>query len=298
MPWYFYAAAAPTLYSITNFVDKFLIEKKIKDPMAITALSGLVSGVLGILFGIFSGFKFIGLIQTVLLLLAGVLLVFYLLPYYKALKLEDTSRVVPLFQFIPVFTLILSTVFLKESLSLKQAFGLILVVIAGFILSAEKIEGKIFRPRRALWFMLLSGLMYGCVGILFRFVVRQSNYWTTLSYTYMGTGLGTILLLLLPKIRQSIKSQVQQIKSSLVLINVNNGIAIMADMSSAYAISLATVPLVSIIGGLQPLIVLILGLILSVWFPQIIKEDIRKMVVTHKLISILIIFSGLYLVYF
>lgn len=298
MPWYLYAAVTPVLYSVTNFVDKFLIEKKIKDPIAITALSGLVSGALGILLGIFTGFKYLGLTQTALLLIAGLLLIFYLLPYYKALKLEDTSRVVPLFQFIPVFTLILSTIFLKESLSPKQTIGLLLVVSAGFILSAEKIEGKIFRPRKALWFMLLSGLMYGCVGILFRYVVRESDYWTTLSWNYIGTGLGAILLLLLPKIRLSIKSQVREIKSSLVIINANNGIAILADMSGAYAISLATVPLVNIIGGIQPLVVLILGLILSVWFPQIIKEDIRKVVVAHKLISILLIFSGLYLVYF
>lgn len=298
MPWYFFAAVPPVLFSVTNFIDKFLIEKKIKDPIAITVLSGFVSGVLGILFGILSGFEYPGLIEISLLLLAGILLIFYLLPYYKALKLEDASRVVPLFQFIPVFTLILSSIFLKETLLPKQTIGLILVVMAGFILSAEKIERKMFKPRKSLWFMLLASLMYGSVGIIFRFVVRQSDYWTTLSYNYIGTGLGALLLVALPKVRNSIRLQAKNIKSSLSLINLNNGFAILADMSGAYAISLATVPLVSIVGGVQPLVVLIYGLILSVWFPQIIKEDIRKTVVAHKIISILIIFAGLYLVYF
>jgi drug/metabolite transporter (DMT)-like permease len=197
-----------------------------------------------------------------------------LIPYYKALKLDDVSRVAPLFQFIPVFTLILSTIFLKETLSLRQTVGLILVVAAGLLLSAEKIEGKFFRPRKAMWLMILSSFMYSCVLILFRFVVREAGYWTTLSWQYMGIGIGAIFLLFLARIRNSIKSQAGQLKSSLPLISANNGIAIVADMSGSYAISLVSVPLVNII-----------------------KEDIRKSTIIQKVASIFVIFVGLFLVY-
>jgi len=298
MPWYLYAAVTPTLYSFTNFVDKFLLEKKVKDPIAISTLAGLASGILGIIFGLFSGFKFLGLSQTAVLIFAGVLLIFYLIPYFEAMKIEDTSRVVPLFQFIPVFTLILSSIILKENLTLKQIIGLFSVVFAGILLSAQKLEGKIFKPRKALWFMLLASLMYGSVGILFRFVVREANFWNTLTYEYIGTGLGALLLLLIPKVRHNLQGQKEQIKSSFGIITGNNCLAIVAQISESYAVSLAAVPLVNLIGSVQPLLVLVEGLVLSIWFPKIIKEDIRKSIVAQKLVSIIIIFFGLYLVYF
>lgn len=119
MPWYIFAAATPFFYSISVFIDKYLIEKRIKDPLALTALFALSSGILGIIIGIIVGFRNIGLFQTSLIMFGGMLLSFYLLPYYKAMQIEDASTVIPLFQFVPVITLILSAVFLKEILTIK-----------------------------------------------------------------------------------------------------------------------------------------------------------------------------------
>lgn len=229
---------------------------------------------------------------------AGALLTFYLLPYFEAMKIEDASRIVPLFQFIPVFTLILSSLILKETLTSKQIIGLFLVVIAGFSLSSERIEGKMFKPRKSLWFMLLASLMYGLVGILFRFVVREASFWTVLSYEYIGSGIGGILLFLLPKVRKSVSTDMQQIRSSSGIITFNNGIAVLAQVSESYAVSLAAVPLVTLIGSIQPLLSLGEGIILTKKFPSLIKEDISKTVITRKLASIILIFCGLYLVYF
>ena len=298
MPWYLFAAATPTLYSFTNFIDKFLIEKKIKDPIAITALACIASGFIGILVGIVTGFTNLGIGQIGILIFAGILLTFYLIPYFEAMKTEDASTVVPLFQFIPIFTLILSTIILKESLAVKQIFGLLLVVGAGLFISADKIRGKIFRPRKSLYFMLLASFMYGLVGILFRFVVKESDFWTTLSYEYIGSGVGGILLFLIPKVRNNLRNQIGAIKSSAGIITVNNGVAIAAQMSESYALSLAPVPLVNIIGSIQPAISLIEGIILTKKFPHLIQEDISKSVLNQKFISIIFIFIGLYLVYF
>jgi len=298
MPWYIFAVATPTFYSLSNFIDKFLLEKKIKNPILMTAISGIASSFIGVLIGLVTGFKNIGINQTILIIFAGILLIFYLLPYFEALKIEDASRIVPLFQFIPVFTLILSSVFLKETLTNRQIIGLVLVVVSGILLSVKKIEGGILKPRKSLWFMLLASLMYGAVGILFRLVVKDVDFWTALSYEYMGIGVGGAMLFLLPGIRKRFKKDIKPIKDSSGVIILNNGLAIVAQVSESYAISLVAVPLVNIIGSIQPLITLVEGILLTLWFPHLIKEDIRKLVVIHKLISILLIFIGLYLVYF
>lgn len=55
--------------------------------------------------------------------------------YYMLLKQAHVSRVFPfLFCAAPLVTLILGAVFLKEPLTLKQAFGAVLVIGGGFLL--------------------------------------------------------------------------------------------------------------------------------------------------------------------
>jgi len=98
--------------------------------------------------------------------------------------------------------------------------------------------------------MLLSGFMYGLVGILFRFVVKESSFWTTLSYEYIGSGIGGMLLFLLPKVRKSLSADLRQVKASAGIITVNNGIAVLAGMSESFAVSLAAVPLVNLLGSI------------------------------------------------
>jgi len=298
MPWYIFALAVPVLYSVTNFLDKFLIDKKLKNPMVMTAVSGIASGILGIAIGLVTGFKFIGFLQIFLIMFAGIILIFYLIPYYQAMKIEDPSRVVPLFGFIPVFTLVLSAIFLKEVLTAKQMVGLLVVVIAGILISAKKVEGKLFSPRKSLWFMLLASLMYGSVGIIFRFAVKDASFWTLVSYEYIGTGIGGLLLLIYKPIRIGILEEKAALKNAAGLITINNTLSILAQMSEAFAVTLIAVPLVNIVEGVQPLIVLVEGILITTWFPKLVKEDISRETITQKLVSIILIFTGLYLVYF
>ncbi|MEO6508590.1 MAG: hypothetical protein ABIO02_01430, partial [Patescibacteria group bacterium] len=64
-----------------------------------------------------------------------------------------------------------------------------------------------------------------------------------------------------------------------------------------FAISLISVGLVSILAGLQPVFVLIYGVILSLWFPKILKEVISKKIVLRKAFSIVVMLVGLILIF-
>lgn len=298
MPWYFFAFLTPTLFGISNFIDKYVVEKKVRDPWVIVAVTSILAGVLGFILIFILGFPDVGILQTILLIGSGILLVFYLIPYYSALKMDDASRVVPLFQFIPVFSLVLSAVFLKESLNLRQTAGLLVVVFGGLFLSLERVSGKIFAPRKSLWFMLLSGFMYGTVAILFRFVSKDVNFWTSLAYEFMGSGLGGLLLFIFPNVRKNFSSQIQALKSILGLEIINNVLAILAQTSEVYAVTLIAVPFVNVVGGIQPILLLVFGIILSKWFPGVVSEDISRRTIMHKVLAAAVIFMGLYLVYF
>ena len=64
-----------------------------------------------------------------------------------------------------------------------------------------------------------------------------------------------------------------------------------------FAISLISVGMVSILAGFQSFFVLLYGVILSVWFPHIIKEVINKKVMAQKIISIVLMSLGLYFIF-
>lgn len=221
MSWFIFALIPPFFFSVSVFIDKYLIEKRIKNPIALSALMGLTSGIVGIVIGVITGFRFIGFMNTGLILFGGMLLLFYLVPYFEAMKTDDASRVIPLFGFMPVMTLILSAFFLKEVLTPIQILGLFIVVIAAFSISLEKIEGKIFRPRKSLYFMFLSSLLYGSIGIIFRFIVKGVPYWTTISYEFMGAGLAGLLFLCVPSIRAGIRKDKKGIQSSIGIIGID-----------------------------------------------------------------------------
>ena len=105
------------------------------------------------------------------------------------------------------------------------------------------------------------------------------------------------MLLFVPKIREQIVRQFQMIKKSAGILVANDGLNITAEVTESFALTLATVPMVNIVGATQPFMTLALGLILTIWFPRIIKEDIGKTAIVHKLISITFMFVGLYLVF-
>jgi drug/metabolite transporter (DMT)-like permease len=187
---------------------------------------------------------------------------------------------------------------LKEVLSARQVLGLAMVVVAGICISLKKIEGSIFFPRKSLWLMLLSSLMYGSIAVLFRFVSRDSNFWADVSYQYIGTGLGGVLLMLFPRVRHGFTIRLIEIKKSIRVITMSHTLGLLAQLSESLAVTMVAVPLVHIIWSIQPVIVFILGTALTVWFPHIIKEDIKRAVVAHKLVSVALMFCGLFLVYF
>ena len=297
MTWLAYALATPVLYCVAVFIDKIVLGKKISDPLIMTLLSGAIMGLMGISFALFFGLKDIGFIQTLALIASGVLALFYILPYFYALRLDDASRIVPLFQLSPLYVLIFSSLFLHEVLSGKQLIGFFLILAGSFLISAQKLESGFFKLRPAFWYMALAGLMYAGVGLLFRYVVREESFWTTATYQFMGSGLATFPLILFLHSRGSLSRHIGDHKPVFILITFSNLLAALALLSQSFALSLASTPLVYIVAGIQPFIMLLFTFISTLWIPHVLREDTSRLTVFNKLFSIFLIFSGLYFIY-
>src|SRR3989344_5308950 len=102
-----FAILSAAIFGVTNYVDKFLLEKHNISPAVITIYSGMFALIAGLIILLIKGFYPIDLKTLLILLTSGFLTAIYLLPYYKALTFDETSLVIPLLQTYPVFVLIL-----------------------------------------------------------------------------------------------------------------------------------------------------------------------------------------------
>ena len=84
---------------------------------------------------------------------------------------------------------------------------------------------------------------------------------------------------------------------TVLLIGGSNIILFATNLLISYALFLAPAALVSVIGSTQSGFLILEGLILSLWFPNIIKEDIRFYTIFIKILSVAIMVAGIYYIY-
>jgi len=143
MSWFLIALIPPAIWSATNHFDKYLISKYFKGGgvgalMMFSSIIGVF--ILAIIAVIHPEVLNYPAAKGVFIALNGFVYLLATLPCLCALKKDETSIAVPLFQLIPVFTYFLAWLILGETLSLSQLLGGVLVILGAVIISLELSE--------------------------------------------------------------------------------------------------------------------------------------------------------------
>src|SRR5438132_8589048 len=96
MSWILLSVLAAFVWALCNVTDKYLFSKSIKDPVLGIILFGLVGIVFSAIVFLTKGFGQISLNNILIALLNGLIYLLASLCYYRALQLEEVSRVIPL----------------------------------------------------------------------------------------------------------------------------------------------------------------------------------------------------------
>jgi transporter family protein len=297
MNWFLIALSSTVLWSSTNFIDKYLVSKYFQKRgivvlMIFSALIGAV--LLPVILVISHGQVFDLPLRDIFILLAsGIVYVFAVLPYFFALRGEDTSLVAPFFQSIPVFSYFLGLIFLGEQLASLQIIASLLIILGAVGLSVNFSGNKNVFRWKIFSLMMLSSFLYSLNMFLFKFMERDSNFWTTSFWEYAGFSLAALAMLAIGRYRRDFFNA---FKANGVGVNaVNETINIIAKMLFNFASLLAPLALVWTVNGGQPLVVLIFGIILTIFWPKAFQEDITKKNLLKKVTFIILIFIGGYL---
>jgi drug/metabolite transporter (DMT)-like permease len=228
--------------------------------------------------------------------------------YCKLMKIGEASRVVPILYLNVFFTALLAFFFFGEVFTIPKYLGMLALVVGAILLSYKKqlkskkkglsiIKNLFIIP--ILIPLILTCFLFASVNIIDKYILFSVNYWVLLVWSVIGEITVTLFMLLNKKIRKNFVASVNVLKTkkkSFGVVLANEVFGFLAIIISLIAISLGPVSLVTALFTIQPLFVFILTIVLSLFMPKILKEEINKSTLSLKLFSILLMIFGTWLV--
>jgi len=298
--WLLLAFCGPVSWAVSTHIDKYLVDRYFRDSdtavlMLFTALAGvaLLPPIWWIEPAIFNP----TLASIAVMTVSGILYMGAMLFYLRAIQSEEASVVAPLFQASTLFTFLLGYLFLHERLGAIQLLGGGLIVAGALGLS---FQGG-FRMRgfklRLILLMLAATFVLALSTVLFKFFAVRDDFWTTTFWTFVGEGLFGIALLARGSYRRQFVTLFRRNPGAVAGINAANElINLGAGLAVRYAALLAPVALVSAISSTTTFFVFATGILLTLFFPKLGREDISAGNLTRKALGAILIAAGVLLI--
>lgn len=295
--------SASLMWATTNHIDKYISHKFIGESniRGLLVFSSLVAGGILLPFTIITknidySIDYLPLIVTIL---SSITYLFGIYFYLKALEKNDTSIVVSMFQLIPVFSFILGFIFLKETLSIKQLFGCLIIILSAFAITIDEKHKNNDNKKYALLMMILSSFLSAIYFILFNFAVKHSDYDTVSFFYQIGLLFSGIVLIFIKKYRIPFLRMIKNGRARIFLLNTTNeAINLFANLFVNYANTIIPIALSTTLNGFQPAFVFLIGFIGEKTAPKIFYENISKSTIIQKSICIILGVIGLYIISF
>jgi uncharacterized membrane protein len=295
MSWIFLVLLSSAIWASTNFIDKYLIEKYFTNKVGVLIVfSGLIGFFVAPIFLFLEPTAiFINPFFIFIIILNSFLLILYLFPYFKALEFEDTSIVAARFQLIPVVSIILGFFILGEILSLIQIFAAIIIIFSSIGISANFDKNALFNLK-TFFLMLLASFMIALNSVIFKLFSIDFGFFAIAFWQYVGFGIFAIFLLLfVKKYRIDFFFVLKKSGKRIISINAFNEIInVFAQIIFWSTFVLAPIGLIWLFNGFQPFFILIIGILLTIFFPKIIKENISRQMLFKKILFIFLLFVG------
>lgn len=301
MTWFLLALVAPFLYTLTNYIDKILLEKYFKEGGVGTLI--LVSAFLSILAlpliliadpTVFTVGKFNILVLIGVGLLDLLILWFYLL----ALKGDEPTIIIVFYQLVPVLALVLGFIFLGEVLTKVQLIAMGVIIFGTTLVSFEIDDENNFKLRKRT-ILLMSGAAFAWAleSVLFKVVAIEENVWRSLFWEHVALVLvGLIIFSFVKSYREQFLLALRLNSAAIISLNVTNEALYMTgNIVVAFAVMLAPVALILLGESFQTIFVLAIGVFLTLFFPNLYSEKIGKKYVWQKIFAILITGIGTYI---
>jgi drug/metabolite transporter (DMT)-like permease len=281
------ALMASALCAMANLLDRGLVSGDDEESSipTLTAIGGFFNLLMAVLIGVWVIPNYgIDLAVFGPLFFNGVIYVIAIWLYFKCLKTEETSRVIPFYQIIPIFGIVVANLIIGELPTSQQLAGIITLVIGGTVLSLKKgvITGKLAM------LMILSSALVAVNDVIFGEFGRGHATSETIFADWCGKAFFGLLALFWPSVRRSfvpsIRAKMGTLAGSEIAFSSGDGLMDAAKLVMPIAVAQAAF-------CTQPLFVLIGVLLFMRRFPKL-KEDFSRKEMVFKAIGIVVMVVG------
>jgi drug/metabolite transporter (DMT)-like permease len=295
MDWLVFALLCPAFWGLNNVFYKFLMTKKFRSYFSMLSFMGFIDLFFAVTICLIMPASFV-FPYVLFAMVVGLMPLLGFWFYSKALMVEEISRITPLFQFIPIFVVLLSVVFLNEILNIQRYFGVAIIIIASILISYRNSKsGKSLSS--ALKFMIPFSVVLAVHSILEKFLLSYIDFWSVFFWNILGAFCGVLFLLTFSKPRREFAEAVSAVgKRAFFVVFVGEGVYFLGTICWLIAASMGYVSLVSAFAGLQHFFVFIYVLLSSLFVPHHLKEEMTKGVIALKISAIALMFAGTWLV--
>ncbi|TAK05283.1 hypothetical protein EPO33_04940 [Patescibacteria group bacterium] len=293
MHWISLSLLGPLFWASSNFVDKYILSKHSKGIFDFLFFSTITSWFLFVLLFIFVGMPELT-VYSWIPILTGVILIYSYGFYGKALEQGDTSALVILFKLIPVITLILAFVFLGQTVSSRELLGFLIVLAGATIVSFEKSRGVLIK---GFGMILIAIFMWSVMTLFIDYGLTKMSFWDYFLLDTLGSAIAGLTFFIVPAMRRQIIDGLKTATTGkYVWFSGNNLLDFFGQMSVKKALAIApSAGLVTVVTQVQSFYAIVIGLVLTLLIPKIIKEDISRFTLVKRFVGALIMFSGVYI---
>lgn len=290
MIWIPLAISAHFFWALVNLGDKYVVSKRVSNPYVYMVWLFLI-GVLVAVFIPFVSFRAPNVQEFLLLLICSTLYFFGGFPYIKALTLEEPTRINVWWNLIPLYALSLEWLILHKKLSSVELLAFCVLII-GAILASIHI-GKKAKFSKAVWYMLVACGAYGLYAVLFGVLLQTMPFMLAFIWVNVFMALNAVTMFFSSRFRKEMKMEFAKLDRT--TSGITFGVSIIDHagiLLNQWALSLAPASLVFAFEGTQVVFVFIIASLLSIFAPQLIKEEIDTKNILLKILAIGIMVIG------
>lgn len=317
--WLFVTILAYFINAGVYVADKFILSKKIHSSITYAFFVGIWS-ICNFVILIFSPWL-PNPAELFLDIAAGMVFLFTLIFWYKALHQSEATRVVPIVgALVPIFSYALSYVFLGDQLSERQFLAFVILVVGGVLISIKHTKFYVFNmvrerfkvvfgdllggihaeyhpTQRLLVNSTISAFFFAVYYVLIKYVYQTQPFVGSFVWSRLGTFIGVLMLLLVPTWRKQIveHQKGQKTPKNLTFFFGVRLLAALAFIMLNWAISLGSVALINSLQGVQYVFLMLIVLFISARYPNFLEEELSGDVIIQKSLGATLVFVGLYM---
>jgi len=216
----------------------------------------------------------------------------------NAMRSEEVSRIIPITHTFPIFVAILAVPLLHETLDYKDWLAICITVAGAVLISARwdaRSSGSYLRKSFAA--LMLASFLMGAANTASKYALDYISFWNM--YSINAFCLCAVFLLF--SLRSGVLKELWDMKGrnpAMVLLTINECIALWGIILSFWAMELGKVSLASTILGTRPAFVFVSAVALTRFFPSMLEERLTRGVAVIKTVSIALIIIGVAIINF